>query len=249
MFFWGFGTALLFFMSIGWIRQWRRDLHFADMRRRSREHRGAEIKEQVQKIADTEICFAPEIEAQLLDEAWRTCIHEAGHVVLLLLDSPHTLKVVTVVRHQVAPGDVVDGLVDHDRMKGPAFIRMLYAGFLAEELIFGRGSCGASDDLKKIVFKAWDLLQFGDEDFSFENPMMPDLFEALGILGESGASISELSRLAIFCGEIREETRGILLREKRALLAIAEALREKRTLGREEVISLWECTKHNREGS
>lgn len=101
------------------------------------------------------------------DELWRTCIHEAGHAIVLLALHPQRF-ISAIVRSGLVldeQGDTKDiGLVDYARLVcgTPEELRFdvafKYGGYAAEKVLLGLVSSGQYDDLADAVTTVYNMV-------------------------------------------------------------------------------------------
>jgi hypothetical protein len=231
-------TTLLFFGGFRlwkWLEKRKRQQFIAslptvaDQRRKARDNDLLNIREESFEYQDGERA------------RWRRCVHETGHVIIELLHDPENFVLVTVIPHHANGERTGGGMRSLQEREVSTDIRVAFAGILAEEIVLGDGDCHAAHvDLSDVAKGVWFLMEHGDSEFSLQAHPIPHLFEALGVIGDEGLAIAELQRLALVARQIREETHQLLLRERTALMAIAEALQEHNTLDYEAVLPLWE---------
>ncbi|MFZ5824172.1 MAG: AAA family ATPase [Bacillota bacterium] len=109
-----------------------------------------------------------------LEEKRRVAIHEAGHALVGEWVEPGSVSTVTVTPRGRAMGYVRTNPSDdrylYTRPMIEGQIRVALAGFLAEELVFGDGSTGASSDFQWVVDRAKRIVQAGMSDLGIIDP-------------------------------------------------------------------------------
>ncbi|MBR0780751.1 AAA family ATPase [Bradyrhizobium iriomotense] len=180
---------------------------------------------------------APEVD-------WRICAHEAGHAVLsLALDCGRLRHCVvgaktgaenrTLVEYPSSP-DLVTRQTVEDR------VTMLLGGRAAERILFGCNSAGGAGD------------ESADTGLAFSNIASLHLSWGLGEIVSFHGSRREVLEAARCDRSLRDiveadlqrlqkRAEDLVRRHRAALLAVAEALRERRYLGGDEVRALFEA--------
>jgi cell division protease FtsH len=166
--------------------------------------------------------------------------HEGGHALMgHLMGSVMELQKVTIVSRGNALGYAFY-LPEEDRYlhtKEELVDRMIVAlgGRAAEEVVFGRVTNGAANDLEKVTEIARSMVfEWGMSDTVTSRTMRADNYA----LSEATKRLRDEEQAHLTDGAYEEAVR--LLRKHRAPLdRIAAALLEKETLGREEVLALF----------
>lgn len=162
------------------------------------------MSEEAKKIVDSDNC---KVERPLTsDELRRTCVHEAGHAVVLLALQPSRF-ISAVVRKNLEidqQGEAEDtGQVDYSRLIAgtPSELKIdiafRYGGLVAEQELLGLVSAGQYDDLESVADTAHTMVcQDGMVRFSKVWP--PTGFDKLRNLGiDLGTKINGAIRKAI----------------------------------------------------
>jgi cell division protease FtsH len=163
--------------------------------------------------------------------------HEAGHALISeLLPSVPTVHKISIVPRGRALGYTLN-MPEEDRylLSKPELIdymKMLLGGFVAEQVVFGRVTTGAADDLRRVVELSRAMIQ--------EYGMGEQLY-VQGAGGDSDSTSSEASlrrrdsEQQNLVDEAQWEAR-VVINDNRALLdALAEALLADESLEREEI--------------
>jgi cell division protease FtsH len=208
----------------------------------------AELQEAIERVM-----AGPERKSRLLSKRDREIVayHEAGHAVVMhhlpLADPVHK---VSIISRGMALGYTL-GLPENDHIVIPRSkfhdeIAGLLGGRVAEELVFGDVTTGASNDLER----ATELARKMVKEYGMSDKLGPMTFgqkEELVFLGREIAEQRDYSEE--IAQEIDQEIQNIvqsayrrarqILTEKRDKLeALARALLEKETIEREEFLAL-----------
>lgn len=109
-----------------------------------------------------------------LEEKQRVAIHEAGHALVGEWVEQGSVSTVTITPRGRAMGYVRTNPADdrylYTRPMIEGQIRVALAGFLAEELVFGDGSTGASSDFARVVDLAKRIVQAGMSELGIIDP-------------------------------------------------------------------------------
>lgn len=218
--------------------------------RRNRKNIGmAELQEAIERVQ-----LGPERKSRVISPEEReiTAFHEAGHAVIShLLPHAQVLRKITIIPRGMA-GGVTWYLEDdnsmYTRSKFKALIATALGGRVAEELVFGEITTGASNDLQQVTRLARAMVtQYGMSD-----ELGPRVYGEKQELVFLGREISEQRDYSdAIAQKIDEEVRRIidaeyertkmLLQENRDKLdRIAKALLEVETLEANEFIALME---------
>ncbi len=218
--------------------------------RRNRKSIGmAEMQEAIERVQ-----LGPERKSRVISPEEReiTAFHEAGHAVIShLLPHAQVLRKITIIPRGMA-GGVTWYLEDdnsmYTRSKFKALIATALGGRVAEELVFGEITTGASNDLQQVTRLARAMVtQYGMSD-----ELGPRVYGEKQELVFLGREISEQRDYSdAIAQKIDEEVRRIidaeyertkrLLQENRDKLdRIAKALLEVETLEANEFIALME---------
>jgi cell division protease FtsH len=168
--------------------------------------------------------------------------HEAGHALISeLLPAVSTVHKISIVPRGRALGYTLN-LPEEDRYlmsKGDLLdhITMLLGGFVTEEIIFGRTTTGASDDLKRVAEISRSMIR----EYGMGSKLLAHLNATAA---EDGASQVSLQRLdeeqQLLIDDALFKAR-LLITENRDLLdRIAEELLTKESIEREEIVALVE---------
>jgi len=203
----------------------------------------ADLNEAIEKVI-----LGPERKNRAINEREReiTAYHEGGHaLVAAALKESDPVHKVTIVSRGFAGGYTMKLPVEDRRLKTRkqflAELAMMLGGYAAEEIVFGDLSTGASNDLKeatelarKLVTK-YGMSELGPITFGDSQEMV-----FLGREISTEKNYSEKTSEAIdgevkkFLNRAHETARKVLTVHKKALEAIANALKEKETLEQEE---------------
>ncbi len=166
--------------------------------------------------------------------------HEGGHALMAhLMGSAMELQKVTIVSRGNALGYAFY-LPEEDRYlhtKEELIDRMVIAlsGRAAEEVVFGRVTTGAANDLEKVTEIARSMVfEWGMADGVASRTMRADNYA----LSEETKRLRD-SEQARFTDTAYEDALRLLHKHRAALDRIAAALLEKETLGRDEVMELF----------
>lgn len=194
------------------------------------------------------VILGPERKSRVMkaDEKKIVAVHEAGHAVsayfLPNADPVHKISIIsrgnaggytinlpTEDRHFYSKDDFMDRMV------------MYLGGFVAEEVVCGEVTTGASNDLKQVTRLAREIItKYGMSDlgpiFLSSNDewvfLGKDIHEAKPYSEETAGKIDKLTEKYIT--EALNKARDILKKQKEKLELIANKLMEKETLEREE---------------
>jgi cell division protease FtsH len=208
-----------------------------------------DLNEAIEKVI-----LGPERKNRAINEHERdiTAYHEGGHaLVAASLKESDPIHKVTIVSRGFAGGYTMKLPIEDRHLKTRkqflAELAMMMGGFAAEELTFDDISTGASNDLKEATQLARKLVtKYGMSDLG---PVTFGDSQEMVFLGReisSERNYSEKTSEAIdlevkkFLGHAHETAKKILSTHKKALEAIAMALKEKETLEQEEFNKLLE---------
>jgi cell division protease FtsH len=200
------------------------------------------------EMAKDKVMMGSERRSMVISEHERktTAYHEAGHtLVAWMLPNHDPIHKVTIIPRGPALG-LTMALPEEDRQSYSAEwvndrIAMALGGRLAEEVVFGQLTTGAADDFKKATQLARSMVT----EWGMSTNLGPLSYvekEESGFLGQTyHKDYSEQT-----AKEIDDEVRGIIstqydrakaviVEHREKLDAIAEALLERETLGREEI--------------
>jgi cell division protease FtsH len=167
--------------------------------------------------------------------------HEAGHAVMsYLMGELKPLHKVSIVSRGEALGYAYY-LPTEDRYVRTKeelidLMKITLAGRAAEQVVFGRVSTGAADDLEKVTDLARSMVfEYGMSDLVTSRTMRADNYA----LSEETKSLRDQEQARLTDGSFSEAVR-LLTKHRAALDRVASSLLEKETLGREEVLELLE---------
>lgn len=150
-----------------------------------------------------------------LEEKRRVAIHEGGHALVGEWVESGSVATVTITPRGKAMGYVRTNPADdrylYTRPMLEGKMRVALAGFLAEELVYGEGSTGASSDFEKVVELAKHILTAGMSSLGIIDP------ETL----KSTAAEGEVQKII---REQQEQVRWFLAQRREALEQVAEIL-------------------------
>jgi cell division protease FtsH len=165
--------------------------------------------------------------------------HEAGHALMsYLMGELRQLHKVSIVSRGDALGYAYY-LPTEDRYvrtKEELFdsMKITLAGRAAEQVVFGRVSTGAADDLEKVTDLARSMVfEYGMSDMVSSRTMRADNYA----LSEETKRLRDQEQARLTDGAFSEAVR-LLTKHRAALDRVASALLEKETLGREQVLEL-----------
>jgi cell division protease FtsH len=165
--------------------------------------------------------------------------HEAGHAVMsYLMGELMPLHKVSIVGRGEALGYAYY-LPTEDRYVRTKeelndSMKITLAGRAAEQVVFGRISTGAADDLQKVTELARSMVfEYGMSDMVASRTMRADNYA----LSEETKRLRDQEQARLTDGAFLEAVR-LLTKHRASLDRVATALLEKETLGREEVLEL-----------
>jgi cell division protease FtsH len=165
--------------------------------------------------------------------------HEAGHAVMsYLMGDLMPLHKVSIVSRGEALGYAYY-LPTEDRYVRTKeelndSMKITLAGRAAEQVVFGRISTGAADDLQKVTELARSMVfEYGMSDMVASRTMRADNYA----LSEETKRLRDQEQARLTDGAFAESVR-LLTKHRASLDRVATALLEKETLGREEVLEL-----------
>ncbi len=182
------------------------------------------------------------------EEKKTTAIHEAGHTILAkLVEDADPIHKVTIIPHGLAMG-VTQTLPEDDRYllkksKAVADIKVLMGGRIAEEVVLGIQTTGASNDIERAsdiarkMVCAWGMsekmgpLRWGNE---HEQIFLGKEFATVKNYSEETAKMidAEVKDIVIKC---YKEATELVSKNKERLLKLSDALLEREMLSAEEV--------------
>ncbi|MDE0141757.1 MAG: ATP-dependent zinc metalloprotease FtsH [Caldilineaceae bacterium] len=220
-------------------------------RRNRRTIAMTEMQESIERIA----MGGPERRSRLITDRERRVVayHESGHAIIAhAVKGSDPLRKVSIIPRGMA-GGVTLTVPERDRYLLPRsyFVDRIAVGLggrVAEEIVFGDISNGASDDIQQITRMARAMvmkygmsdrmgpLQIGSQE---ENPFLGrELTEQRDYSEEVAEALdSEVQRIV---NEQHDRVRNILRIHRLRLDAVAEALLERETLEEEEFIEVFE---------
>lgn len=171
-----------------------------------------------------------------VEEKRRVAIHEAGHALVGEWVEAGTVSTITITPRGRAMGYVRTNpaqdryLYTRSMLEGR--IRVALAGFMAEELIFGDGSTGASGDFAQVSDLANRMVLAGLSDMGIIDPENPNKAKVAEMVQKIITTQQEQVRWFLsHRREVLEQVAGILVQEEvisgdslRALLANAPEL-------------------------
>ncbi|EJY56903.1 ATP-dependent metalloprotease FtsH [Alicyclobacillus hesperidum URH17-3-68] len=220
-------------------------------RRREREITEGDIDEAIDRVM-----AGPEKRSRVMSEQERRLVafHEAGHAVVGYFVQPErTVHKVTIVPRGMAGGYTLS-LPKEDRyfitkQQMLDEICMTLGGRVAEEIVFGEISTGASGDLERVTTVARQMItEYGMSDrlglLQYGNRQGGQIFLGRDLQGEQNYSDQvafeidkEMRDIVEAC---HERTRKILTEKRACLNALAERLLEKETIDEQEVREIME---------
>ncbi|KRW91791.1 cell division protein FtsH [Alicyclobacillus tengchongensis] len=220
-------------------------------RRREREITEGDIDEAIDRVM-----AGPEKRSRVMSEQERRLVafHEAGHAVVGYFVQPErTVHKVTIVPRGMAGGYTLS-LPKEDRyfitkQQMLDEICMTLGGRVAEEIVFGEISTGASGDLERVTTVARQMItEYGMSDrlglLQYGSRQGGQIFLGRDLQGEQNYSDQvafeidkEMRDIVEAC---HERTRKILTEKRACLNALAERLLEKETIDEQEVREIME---------
>ncbi len=200
------------------------------------------------EMAKDKVMMGSERRSMVISEHERktTAYHEAGHtLVAWMLPHHDPIHKVTIIPRGPALG-LTMALPEEDRQSYSADwvrdrIAMALGGRLAEELVFGQLTTGAADDFKKATQLARSMVT----EWGMSTRLGPLSYvekEETGFLGQSYHKDYSEQTAKEIDDEVRriinaqyDRAKTVLEGQREKLDAIAEALLERETLGREEI--------------
>jgi cell division protease FtsH len=167
--------------------------------------------------------------------------HEAGHALMsYLMGELMPLQKVSIVSRGDALGYAyyVPNEDRYVRTKEELIdsMKVTLAGRAAEQVVFGRISTGAADDLEKVTALARSMVfEYGMSDMVTSRTMRADNYA----LSEETKRLRDQEQARLTDGAFTEAVR-LLTKHRASLDRVATALLQKETLGREEMLELLE---------
>jgi len=200
------------------------------------------------EMAKDKVMMGSERRSMVISEHERktTAYHEAGHtLVARILPNHDPIHKVTIIPRGPALG-LTMSLPEEDRLSYSADwvldrIAMALGGRLAEEAVFGQLTTGAADDFKKATQLARSMVTEWGMSTSL-GPLSYVEKEESGFLGQSHHKDYSEETAKEIDDEVRQiittqynRAKVVIDEHRKELNAIAEALLERETLGREEI--------------
>ncbi len=214
------------------------------------------------EAARDKVCFGRERKSLALDEKDRkiTAVHESGHaIVMALSDKGDPVHKVTIIPRGQALGATFS-MPEKDRMHRSKaeledILVSLYAGRVAEEIVFGDITAGASNDIKRATEIARRMVC----EWGMSDKLSPRVYgqrEETLFLGrevsrqvdysDETANLID-SEINAFISRAKSEAKRILSEHREALDKLAEALLKYETLEGSEVKDIIEGRELERE--
>ena len=178
------------------------------------------------------------------DEKKTVAYHEAGHAIAgwFLEHADPLLKVTIVPRGSGALGFaqyLPKEVSLHTKEQIMDMMCMALGGRAAEDIIFGRVTTGASDDLNRVTQMAYGMVRVYGMSEKIGNVSFPPSEEAQfdKPYSDATAQLFDEEAKQIITGAY-ERTRALLEEKKQALVSIAELLLEKETINQDDVIAM-----------
>ena len=188
------------------------------------------------------------------EEKWNTAVHEAGHAVIMITNENHDpIHKVTIIPRGRALGVTMPlpkgDILGRTKEQFEAQIQSALGGRIAEEIVFGKLTTGASNDIRQLTQIARAMvceygmseklgpLAYGGEESSIflgrdYNQRSQDYSE------QTAREIDQEVRSLI---QVQyDKVRTLLTEKKERIEAIAKALLERETLDSEELKALYE---------
>jgi cell division protease FtsH len=165
--------------------------------------------------------------------------HEAGHAVMShLVGDLFPAQKATIVSRGQALGYTLNMPEEdrylHTREEFVDLMQVFLAGRAAEQVVFGRITNGAANDLERVTDIARSMVfEFGMSDIAPARTMRADNYA----LSEESKRMRD-SEQARLTDHAYEEAQRLLVKHRAALDRVAEALLEKETLDRSELVAL-----------
>jgi len=200
------------------------------------------------EMAKDKVMMGSERRSMVISEHERktTAYHEAGHtLVAWMLPNHDPIHKVTIIPRGPALG-LTMALPEEDRQSYSSDwvtdrIAMALGGRLAEEVVFGQLTTGAADDFKKATQLARSMVTEWGMSTSL-GPLSYVEKEESGFLGQTYHKDYSEQTAKEIDDEVRriistqyDRARAVIVEHRDKLDAIAEALLERETLGREEI--------------
>lgn len=165
------------------------------------------------------------------EEKWLTAVHEAGHAIVSAIVRPKVKNMgISIVPRGNAGGYNAFDIGDKTHITKNEIINSimtLYGGRIAEEVLLGDISTGASEDLKKASEWAFRMVS----EYSMSDKLMVRLDLSNGMY-----EYEEYLELAEkICKKAYEETEGVVKANKEFISKLAALLLDKEYLSQEEV--------------
>ena len=169
--------------------------------------------------------------------------HEAGHAIAgwFLEHADPLLKVTIVPRGSGALGFaqyLPKEVALHTKEQIMDMMCMALGGRAAEDLMFGKVTTGASDDLNRVTQMAYGMVRVYGMNDKIGNVSFPPSEEMQFDKPYSDATAQLFDEEAkLIIQEAYQRTRGLLEEKKEALIAVAELLLDKETINQDDVIA------------
>merc|ERR1711871_754441 len=170
--------------------------------------------------------------------------HEAGHAIAgwFLEHADPLLKVTIVPRGSGALGFaqyLPKEVALHTKEQIMDMMSMALGGRAAEDLIFGKVTTGASDDLNRVTQMAYGMVRVYGMSEKIGNVSFPPSEETQFDKPYSDATAQQFDEeVKNIITSAYERTRALLEERKEALVSIAELLLEKETINQDDVIAM-----------
>ncbi|NUB04679.1 hypothetical protein FW320_00520 [Azospirillum sp. Vi22] len=184
--------------------------------------------------------------ARTADEAYRYAVHEAGHALVLVVEEPGALVSASIRQ----TGDTQGGVLADRRDRRPVTrreiatrLRMLLAGRVAEEVVFGDVSTGAGGDASSDLAQATMLAAAALNAYGLEDGVDGLLWRGLPTPDTLPVTLSwrpdMAAQVSAMLADGYAEARDLIHRHRGGLEAIARLLVERETVGGKEIESLF----------
>jgi cell division protease FtsH len=198
--------------------------------------------------AKDRVMMGPERRSLVLsqDEKRKTAYHEAGHTLIgRLLPHADPVHKVTIIPRGPSLG-ATSMIPEEDRHSISksyllAQLRVLMGGRAAEEIMFNEFTSGAANDLSVSTARAhamvceWGMSELGPVSFSDDSEVFlgRDFTKQRSFSDETAAAVDKAVHR--FLDDAYSEAKALLIKHKKILVALAEALFEKETLEASEI--------------
>lgn len=158
-------------------------------------------------------------------------VHEAGHAVMTKLADRKVSKVSIVSYSSGVGGVTIGDMDDNEQYKFKTVtdlrkdIKILFAGMMAERMIFGENSIGCSNDLEKATYAAKAMIgMYGMNDGFIVSMRAYNEFNAADTMSDTLKAVNELEL------EILNETKAQMEPHREEILALADRLMKEETV-------------------